>query len=134
MKRRVFAVFFLMVGWTMGALELDLPFTDHAVFQARKVLPVWGKAVPGSEVWVKLGVREKNTTASAEGLWQVEFEATEAAGVAVTLEVVAGEGRFVSLTAGCDPFGSANPPPCSGGGIVLEFQFRIASGAGGAVI
>ena len=47
-KRRVFAVFFLMVGWTMGALELDLPFTDHAVLQARKVLSVWGKAVPGS--------------------------------------------------------------------------------------
>lgn len=39
-------------------------------------------------------MREKNTTASAEGLWQVAFEATEASGVGVTLEVVAGEGRL----------------------------------------
>jgi lysophospholipase L1-like esterase len=94
MKRRVGLMFFLMASWALGALELAMPFSDHGVLQAGKILPVWGTALPGSEVRVTLGERGKATTASADGFWQVEFEPTEASGVGVTLEVVAGDERL----------------------------------------
>ena len=88
-------IFFLMGSWVKGALELALPFSDHAVLQAGKVLPVWGKALPGAEVKVILGKRNARTRASAEGFWQVDFEAAKASGEGLTMEVVAGEERLV---------------------------------------
>ena len=44
------------------------------------------------------------------------------------------KGRFMSLAAGRDAFGGTNPPPCSGGGVVLELELGFTSGAGGAVV
>ena len=59
----LFLVWLFLVGsWAKAALELGLPFGDHAVLQAGKVLPVWGKAVPGAEVQVNLGDRKGRTT------------------------------------------------------------------------
>lgn len=81
-------LFLFLSGWLGAALELALPFTDHAVLQAGKPLPVWGEAVPGGMVTVKLGNRSAKTTASAEGFWQVDFEAAGASVEGVTMEVV----------------------------------------------
>jgi len=72
-----------------------MPFSDHAVLQAGKELPVWGKGTPGTEVKVTLGERMKRTTASAEGYWQVEFPSAKAASEGIQLEVVAGDERVV---------------------------------------
>lgn len=76
-------------------MELALPFSDHAVLQAGKPLPVWGKAIPGGTVTVKLGERSKKTTVSAEGFWQVEFEESGASSKGITMAVISGRERLV---------------------------------------
>ena len=88
-------VFFLLIGWAGAALKLALPFSDHAVLQADKVLPVWGKALPGAEVRVSLGNRNAQTSASAEGVWEVAFPPVVASGEGIELIVTAGDEREV---------------------------------------
>lgn len=81
--------------WLIGlhstwALELGLPFSDSAVLQAGKKLPIWGKAASGSEVGVRLGNRERNATANHEGVWRVVFDPVTASFDPVELEVRSG--------------------------------------------
>ena len=47
------------------AADVTLPaiFSDHAVLQRDKPLPVWGKAAPGEAVEVSLGKSRGTTTA-----------------------------------------------------------------------
>ena len=85
----------ILCRWLGAALELALPFSDHAVLQAGKPLPVWGKAIPGGTVTVKLGERSKKTTVSAEGFWQVEFEESGASSKGITMAVISGRERLV---------------------------------------
>ncbi|MGB0644960.1 MAG: hypothetical protein ACPGQF_09465, partial [Akkermansiaceae bacterium] len=85
----------ILCRWLGAALELALPFSDHAVLQAGKPLPVWGKAIPGGTVTVKLGERSKKTTVSAEGFWQVEFEKSGASSKGITMAVISGRERLV---------------------------------------
>ena len=84
-------IFGFLITWAGAALELGLPFSDHAVLQADKTLPVWGKATPGAEVRVTLGKRTAQTSASAEGFWQVEFPPAMASAKGVELHVKAGD-------------------------------------------
>lgn len=94
--RGAFLVLFFLIGsWADGALELALPFTDHAVLQADKILPVWGKTLPGGIVMVKLGNRSRKTTASAEGFWQVDFEATGPSAKGITMTVISGREKLM---------------------------------------
>lgn len=86
-------IYGFLVSWAGAALELGLPFSDHAVLQADKALPVWGKAAPGAEVRVTLGNRTAQTSASAEGFWQVEFPPAMASAEGVELHVKAGDER-----------------------------------------
>ena len=91
----LFGSFFVSGSWAKEALELGLPFTDHAVLQAGKVLPVWGKAEPGAEVQVTLGERREKARVAVDGSWQVNFEPMKASGTGVEMVVISGEERVV---------------------------------------
>lgn len=71
------------------AEELWLPavFSDHMVVQRDVPLPVWGVAVPGAEVSVKLGEAEAVGRAGEDGRWRVDLPVQKAGGP-YTLEVV----------------------------------------------
>ncbi|MDA1106196.1 MAG: beta galactosidase jelly roll domain-containing protein [Planctomycetota bacterium] len=58
---------------TSAAAEVSLPcvFTDHAVIQAERPIPVWGRATPGSEIVVSLGSSAINAITTPEGTWRV---------------------------------------------------------------
>lgn len=70
-------------------LTLAPIFTDGAVLQRRKAVPVWGTAVPGAAVSVELGGTERNVHAGADGRWLAELPPREA-GEAETLTVTSG--------------------------------------------
>lgn len=83
-----------LLGWT-AALEVGFPFRDHAVLQAGKPLPVWGRAESGAEVVVRLGKREKTTRTRTDGNWRVEFGGSGPSAEGVSLVVRSGESEVV---------------------------------------
>ena len=50
-------------------------FTDNAVLQRDKPLPVWGTAAPGEKVSVTFAGASAETTADAAGKWSVKLPA-----------------------------------------------------------
>lgn len=56
--------------------ELWLPaiFGDHMVLQQGKDLPVWGKAIPGKEVIVKVGTQTGKAQVGQGGKWMVRLK------------------------------------------------------------
>lgn len=66
-----------------AALKVHGIFGSHMVIQRDKPVKIWGWADAGSSVSVSFG--HESTTATAtdgDGLWQVEFPAREANGMA----------------------------------------------------
>ena len=49
-------------------------FTDHAVLQRDKPVPVWGRAAPGEKVTVTFRDQTMQATANADGRWIVRLE------------------------------------------------------------
>lgn len=70
-------------------LTLAPIFTDHAVLQRRKPIPVWGTAAPGEQVTVQLGLEECAAAADPDGRWQATLSPREA-GAEETLTVSCG--------------------------------------------
>lgn len=54
-----------------GDVKLAAVFSDHAVLQRDKPLPVWGTAAPGESVEIGLGREKASTTADENGCWRV---------------------------------------------------------------
>ena len=71
------------------AADVTLPaiFSDHAVLQRDKPLPVWGKAAPGERVEVSLGKSRGTATAGKDGRWQVVLDAQPLSADPLTLTV-----------------------------------------------
>ncbi len=65
---------------TVSTLRLATPFSDHAVLQRDRPLPVWGTAAPGSRVEVTLAGNAGSACADAEGRWRVDLAALPAGG------------------------------------------------------
>lgn len=61
-------------------LQLPLMFSDGAVVQRDRALPVWGWATPGATVEVAFDGRHAKATASGDGAWRVELPAHAAGG------------------------------------------------------
>lgn len=61
-------------------LEMAGIFSDGAVLQQEKPLPVWGWAKPGQKVEVTLAEQTKEAVADADGRWQVTFDPIKAGG------------------------------------------------------
>src|SRR5690349_20930022 len=72
-----------------GEAEVSLapPFTDDAVLQRDKPVPVWGKATPGEEVTVEFQEQKKQCVADGEGRWKVELDSLSASSASSSLRV-----------------------------------------------
>lgn len=68
-------------------------FSDHAVLQQGRAVPVWGKAAPGEAIEVAIAGQSVKTTAGADGRWQVRLEPLRAGGP-FTL-TIAGKNKIV---------------------------------------
>ncbi len=66
---------FALITPACAEVTLASVFTDHAVLQRDKPLPVWGKADPGEMITVALGSEKITTTTNPDGKWQVYLPA-----------------------------------------------------------
>ena len=73
-----FALLAGIPGGQAQPLELAPPFTDGAILQREKEVPVWGWSAPGSKVEVAFAGQTKITTADEFGNWKVKLEPLEA--------------------------------------------------------
>ncbi len=55
-------------------------FSDHAVFQRERPIPVWGWADPGERVQVSFGGTRGEATADSAGRWRIDLPARGAGG------------------------------------------------------
>src|SRR5215213_4726100 len=70
----------LIAATAEAAPTLHPLFSDHAVLQRDRPIPVWGQAVPGERVTVTLGKTSAMATAGKDGFWRVELPALAAGG------------------------------------------------------
>ena len=78
MKRRLAVACALAALAAQAKIEMGTPFTDGAVLQRGREVPVWGKAEPGRKVTVAFGDAEVSTIACAKGCWKVMLPAMAA--------------------------------------------------------
>lgn len=78
---------FLLPTATNATVRLPALFSNQAVLQRDKPLPVWGWAAPGEAVTVSLGNASGNTVAGADGRWLVELAPQPASTQPLTLTV-----------------------------------------------
>jgi sialate O-acetylesterase len=75
-----------LVGWAASARAQEPPsllhslFSDHAVLQRDRPIPVWGRATPGETVTVSLGEGSASGTADESGRWSATLPALPAGG------------------------------------------------------
>lgn len=62
-------------------------FSDHAVLQRERPVPVWGWARPGDQITVTFAGQKKSTTAGADGKWTVKLRAMPASAESRALQV-----------------------------------------------
>lgn len=74
------------------AVELGAPFSDGAVLQRGRRIPVWGTARPSERVEVEFAGQSVEVVADESGAWRAELDALEASF----------EGRVLKVTAGSD--------------------------------
>jgi sialate O-acetylesterase len=121
----------LYAGVTPAADSLDLPplFGDHMVLQREVEVPVWGTSRPGSAIAVAIADQRVETTAGADGAWQVRLAPMPAGGPHEM--VVEGDGtvRFSDVLIGevWLASGQSNMAmPLAGWGRILDYQTEIA--------
>jgi sialate O-acetylesterase len=83
------ALLVLLLGAVQGRAEVKLasPFTDHAVLQCGRKVPVWGTADPGERVTVEFAGRKKSVKAGADGKWRINLDSLPASDEGRTLTV-----------------------------------------------
>jgi sialate O-acetylesterase len=62
-------------------------FTDHAVVQRNKAIPVWGTANPGEKIEVKFHGKSYSAVAEPNGHWMTYLDSSNADGVGADLDV-----------------------------------------------
>ena len=68
----------LSVSLILAAVVPAAPFSDHAVLQRERPVPVWGQADPGEKVKVSFAGVTKETAADSHGWWRVDLPAMAA--------------------------------------------------------
>lgn len=72
-------------------LKFASVFTDHAVLQRDKPVPVWGWAEAGAEVTVTFAGQAKTAKAATDGKWQVKLDKLDTSAEPRELSVTAGK-------------------------------------------
>ncbi len=80
------ATFFALASTSLAEVRLHPLFTDHAVLQQGRRLPVWGTADAGEKVTVEFGKQKVTTTADEHGHWQVALAPLHATNKGMTLK------------------------------------------------
>lgn len=106
-----------------AALTLGAPYSDHAVFQRGRAIPVWGAGQPGERVYVSVGEGEATTLVGADGNWRVDLPPMQAQR-GLTLHVRAASGAETSLL----DIAVGDVWLCSGQSN-MEFELRQATNA-----
>jgi len=77
LSHRIFALpaFAALAGFVRADVTLAPLFTDHAVLQRDKPVPVWGRADSGEKITVTFREQIRHTTAGADGRWVVLLDA-----------------------------------------------------------
>jgi len=86
----VLAVYIAILSLTSAAsAEVNMPgiFGDHMVLQQGEQIPVWGSAVPGELIKVKLGKVHAKTKADLNGDWRVSLKTAKAGTSPLTMTV-----------------------------------------------
>jgi sialate O-acetylesterase len=97
MKLPRFILVLFLAAWAGGlraAVTLASIFTDHAVLQCDKPVPVWGSAAPGEKVTVDFSGQTVSSQAGRDGRWLVTLAPLAASGTGADL-VVTGQNRLV---------------------------------------
>lgn len=101
MKKSIIFVFVLLSLESTAQLHLARLFTDHAVLQRQKPIPVWGWANPGEEVSVALAGQTRQAKTDKNGKWQVKFSAMDAGGPhTLTVSTPSGRLEFTDILIG----------------------------------
>ncbi len=81
MKQKLYLVFFLMMSLAVSA-QITVPkvFGSHMVLQRGMEIPVWGKALAGSEVTAQFGGTEARTITDENGKWMLHLPVFKAGG------------------------------------------------------
>jgi sialate O-acetylesterase len=66
-------VVLMLAGWLRAEVKPSALFSDHAVLQSGREVPVWGTAAPGERVTVSLLKQKKSAVAGADGRWIVRL-------------------------------------------------------------
>lgn len=74
----------------LAGVEPNNLFTDHAVLQRDRDVPVWGTARPGEAITVTFADHEAKTTAGNDGRWMVKLPPMKASAEGRTL-IIAGD-------------------------------------------
>ena len=82
------AAVLLLVSDLRAELNLPAIFGDHMVLQQEKSDPVWGWDTPGTKITVSFAGQTYDTTAGADGRWQVKLAPLPANEAPQTLTVV----------------------------------------------
>lgn len=82
MKRYSTGLALMLLAMPLAQAKVTLPlmFSDGAVVQRDRPLPVWGWATPGAKVEVAFDGRSAQTIAAPDGAWRVELPAHAAGG------------------------------------------------------
>lgn len=78
--RILLALAALLLPAVRAEVRLPALFSDHALLQQGRRIPVWGWAAPGERVTVDFAGRRAATTAGADGQWRVNLPAFRAGG------------------------------------------------------
>ena len=92
MKRAVYVIVSLAV-FPVAALELGEPFSDGAVLQRGKNVPIWGFAEPCESVRVSFDGQTRDTMSDANGYWRVDLLPMEASSEGRVLDVSSDSAR-----------------------------------------
>lgn len=90
--RKSIAILLVTLAMPLLAVELVAPFSDGAVLQRGRRIPVWGTARPSERVEVEFAGQSVEVVADESGAWRAELDDLEASF----------EGRVLKVTAGSD--------------------------------
>jgi len=74
------ALFFGLAGSARGDVKVPAIFGPHMVLERDQKDPVWGWALPGEHVTVKIAGQSHTTEAGADGSWRVTLDSMPAGG------------------------------------------------------